>query len=460
MKCIDDEIPFEIPEGWSWVRLGHILTVKGGKRIPLGDTFAPGPTSHIYIRVTEMKNHTLVDNNLKYITDSVYEKIKNYTISKNDLYLTIAGTIGSVGIVPDMFDGMNLTENAVKLTNILVNKMFLVYGISSQFVQSQFVEKTKQMAQPKLAIERILTTLIPLPPSSEQECIVSKIDEIMPIVEKYNKSQDILDRLNAEIYDKLKKSVLQEAIQGKLVPQHPDDEPTSVLIERIKEERTKLIRDGKLKKKDLLDSVIFKGEDNKYYEQIGEAKVEITDYIPFEIPDNWKWARLRDICSIFTGATFKKEEAKQDQRGVRVLRGGNISPLRLCLKDDDIFISSDLVKDNILLKKNDIVTPAVTSLENIGKMARVELDMPTTTVGGFVFIIRPYLDDDILSEYLLSVMSAPTIIEFIRSITNKSGQAFYNIGKERLLTTLIPIPPYREQQDINMHIQHLFSKLK
>ena len=145
---------------------------------------------------------------------------------------------------------------------------------------------------------------------------------------------------------------------------------------------------------------------------------------------------------------------------MRVLRGGNISPLRLSLKDDDIFISSDLVKDNILLKKNDIVTPAVTSLENIGKMARVELVMPTTTVGGFVYIIRPYLDDDILSEYLLSVMSAPTTIEFMRSITNKSGQAFYNIGKERLLTTLIPIPPYREQQDINMHIQHLFSKLR
>ena len=126
----------------------------------------------------------------------------------------------------------------------------------------------------------------------------------------------------------------------------------------------------------------------------------------------------------------------------------------------DIFIPRDAVKDNILLRQNDIVTPAVTSLENIGKMARIESDMPTTTVGGFVFIIRPYLDDDILSEYLLSVMSAPTTIEFMRSITNKSGQAFYNIGKERLLTTLIPIPPYREQQDINIHIQYLFNKLR
>ena len=113
-----------------------------------------------------------------------------------------------------------------------------------------------------------------------------------------------------------------------------------------------------------------------------------------------------------------------------------------------------------MLRQNDIVTPAVTSLENIGKMARIEADMPTTTVGGFVFILRPYLNDDVLSEYLLSVMSAPAIVEFMRSITNKSGQAFYNIGKERLSTTLIPVPPYREQRSIIRYIRYLFSKLR
>lgn len=112
-----------------------------------------------------------------------------------------------------------------------------------------------------------------------------------------------------------------------------------------------------------------------------------------------------------------------------------------------------------MLRQNDIVTPAVTSLENIGKMARIESDMPTTTVGGFVFILRPYLNDDILSEYLLSAMSAPATVEFMRSITNKSGQAFYNIGKERLSTTLIPVPPHVEQKRIIENIKHLFSKL-
>ena len=298
VKCIDDEIPFEIPQSWCWVRLAQVLTVKGGKRIPLGDSFAPGPTSHIYIRVTEMKNHTLVTNNLKYISDSVYEKIKNYTIGKDDLYLTIAGTIGSVGIVPEMFDGMNLTENAVKLTNILIDKMFLVYGISSQFVQSQFSEKTKQMAQPKLAIERILTTLIPLPPINEQISIVSRIEEIMPIADKYEKSQEALDKLNSDIFDKLKKSVLQEAIQGKLVSQDPNDEPASVLLERIREEKQRLLKEGKLKKKDITDSLIFKGEDNKYFEKIGKDVVCVDNEIPFDIPDSWMWVRTKDIFQI------------------------------------------------------------------------------------------------------------------------------------------------------------------
>ena len=182
--CIDEEIPFELPSGWEWCRMGCLLTVKGGKRIPLGKTFSSEPTSHIYIRVTDMKNNTLIDTNLKYISDEVYNQIKNYTISKDDLYLTIAGTIGSIGVVPEKFDNMNLTENAVKLTNISINKNYIVYAVLSQMVQNQFVDKTKQMAQPKLAIERILTTVFPLPPLAEQHRIVERIESLLPKIEK------------------------------------------------------------------------------------------------------------------------------------------------------------------------------------------------------------------------------------------------------------------------------------
>lgn len=142
-----------------------------------------------------------------------------------------------------------------------------------------------------------------------------------------------------------------------------------------------------------------------------------------------------------------------------MLRGGNILPFQLQFKADDIYISEEKVKSNILLKNGDIVTPAVTSLENIGKMARVKEDMKNVTVGGFVFIIRPFCVN-IFSQYLLYFMCSLTAIEYMKSITNKSGQAFYNIGKERLATTLIPIPPLCEQERICHQIENVFSKIK
>ena len=232
------------------------------------------------------------------------------------------------------------------------------------------------------------------------------------------------------------------------------------IVDSIKDEKLRLIKEGKLKKMDIIDSTIFRGDDNKYYEQIGQETIEITEDIPFEIPSNWEWCRLRDICSIFTGATFKKDEAKTDCKGVRILRGGNILPFEIIQKTDDIFLSPEQIKESILLKQNDIITPAVTSLENIGKMARVEQNMPNITVGGFVFVLRPHYSDEWISKFLLFFMSSPSAIEFMKSITNKSGQAFYNIGKERLAMTLVPIPPKDEERRIVVKIEDLLDRIK
>ena len=140
----------------------YIAMVKGGKRLPKGASFSEEITNHAYIRVTDMKNHSVNVSNLRYISDEIFSAIKNYTIAKDDLYVTIAGTIGVVGEIPDKLDGMNLTENAVKITNIAINKSFLCIILQTDFVQQQFQDKTHQVAMPKLALERILSTLIPI----------------------------------------------------------------------------------------------------------------------------------------------------------------------------------------------------------------------------------------------------------------------------------------------------------
>ena len=168
----------KLPEGWCLCELSSLCNIKGGKRIPRGRTFSKERTPHIYIRVSDMKNNTIITTDLKYIDDDVYQTIKNYTISSSDLYLTIAGTIGHVGIVPKQFDGMNLTENAAKLTGIICDKKYLLYSLLSSTAQEHFKSRFHQVAQPKLSIETASSTMIYLPPLKEQHRIVAKIEEI------------------------------------------------------------------------------------------------------------------------------------------------------------------------------------------------------------------------------------------------------------------------------------------
>ncbi len=252
--------------------------------------------------------------------------------------------------------------------------------------------------------------------------------------------------------EQLRKSILQMAIQGKLVPQDPNDEPASVLLEKIRAEKQRLIKEGKIKK-DKGDSIIFKGEDNCYYEKIDNTVKNITEEVEFDLPDGWALTRIVNLLNIQTGASFKKEQATNDNSQVRVLRGGNIQIGTYSFLDNDIFIEKTLISENILLKKNDLITPAVTSIENIGKLALIEKDYCNVTAGGFVFILRPILNDEFLAKYLHIALQSSYFNKQLKSITKKSGQAFYNLGKERLLQLIIPIPPIQEQQRIATKIQ-------
>ena len=183
-RCIADEVPFELPEGWCWCRLGTITTVLGGKRIPAGRKLSLEKTDHIYIRVSDMKDSGVSMDNLQYVPDDIYPSISRYIINKEDIYITVAGTIGKVGKIPPELDGANLTENADRLVFSIINQDWLIMCLQSSVVQSQIADATTKVGQPKLAIARIQNLFIPLPPVDEQSRIVAKIEEIMPMIER------------------------------------------------------------------------------------------------------------------------------------------------------------------------------------------------------------------------------------------------------------------------------------
>ena len=204
-----EEIPFEIPEGWVWCRLREICTIKGGKRVANGYKLLKEPTPFIYIRVSDMKNGTVDDSDLHYLDESMFQKIKQYTISKDDIYMTIVGgTIGKCGLIPDKFHNMNLTENAAKISPILIDKMYLWKCLDSPFCQDQCIDKTKQVGVQKMALNRFSSSLIPIPPLSEQTRIVQKLDELM----RYCDELEASIRASAGQNEKLLQQVLREAL--------------------------------------------------------------------------------------------------------------------------------------------------------------------------------------------------------------------------------------------------------
>ena len=182
-EIAEDEVPFEIPETWKWVRLGMVAFVLGGKRVPAGRQLTHENTGHVYIRISDMKNSSVDMNHLMYVPDDIFRTISQYIIKKEDLYITVAGTIGRVGIIPASLDGANLTENADRLVFKQLNKVWLLQFLNSPAVQMQIAESTTKVGQPKLAIKRIENLMIPLPPLAEQKRIVARLEELLPLCE-------------------------------------------------------------------------------------------------------------------------------------------------------------------------------------------------------------------------------------------------------------------------------------
>ena len=297
VKCIDDEIPFEIPQGWEWCRLCHVTEVaRGGSPRPIKDYITESPSGINWIKIGD------TEKGGKFIF-STKERIKPEGMSKSrfvhkgDFLLTNSMSFGRPYITQVegcIHDGWLV----ISLIGGAYCQDFLYYLLSSNFAYAQFSSKVAGAVVQNLNSDKVANSLFPIPPKTEQKRIVQKIESILPKVHQYEELSNELASINIAIHSKLKKSILQEAIQGKLVPQIKEEGTAEELLVDIRTEKGRLVKEGKLKKSALNDSTIFKGDDNKYFEKIGKTVIDVTDEIPFEIPVTWQWVRTKDIFQI------------------------------------------------------------------------------------------------------------------------------------------------------------------
>ena len=419
VKCIDEEIPFEIPKGWEWSKLSNVIELLSGQ------DFIP-------------EKYNSSNQGIPYITGASNIVNGNLVINRWTETPTVIGKLGDLLIVCKgsgvgkmcicNVDKIHIARQ-IQIIRNFSNAISLSYVKSVVEANLQTIISNAQGVIPGISREHILNLLIPLPPTNEQYEIDKKLQEILPVIDRYAKSQETLDKLNVELLGNLKKSILQEAVQGRLVQQIAEEGTGEELLEQIKLEKQQLIKEGKLKKSTLTDSVIFRGDDNKYYERINAQTVEIE--LPFEYPNIWSVLRLKDICQLIDG---EKRNGKGICLDAKYLRGK--SSATIVEKGKFVYAG-----DNIILVDG----------ENSGEVFTVPQD--------------GYMGSTFKQLWLSSLMWRPYILAFIlfykEDLRNsKRGAAIPHLNKELFYNLPIGIPPYQEQQRIAERINELSQLLK
>ncbi|MCI6310562.1 MAG: restriction endonuclease subunit S, partial [Prevotella sp.] len=425
VKCIDEEIPFEVPKGWEWTRIGNIFNHTSGKQ--QSSSNKSGGTLQKFITTSNLYWGYFVLDNVK-VMNFTEEEIKTCSATKGDLLVCEGGAgYGRSAIWNEDYD--------ICLQNHIHRLRPLVEGTCEYVYYFIYLQKESNSlasigtAMPGLSANRLKSLLIPLPPLAEQNRITNKLKDVFPEVEKYDKAQERHNLLNSSLNDVIRKSILQEAIQGKLVYQDPSDEPASILLQRIRDEKQRLVKEGKLKQKDVIDSTIFRGDDNKYYERINKEIVEIE--LPCDYPDGWCVVRLKDICQLIDGVKMSGKGICLDAKYLR----GKSSPTYI---DKGRFVRAN---DNIILVDG----------ENSGEVFTVPVD--------------GYMGSTFKQLWLCTAMYKPYLLAFIlfykEALRNsKRGAAIPHLNKELFYNLPIGIPPYQEQERIAQRIDALFQLLK
>ena len=461
VKCIDEEVPFEIPQGWKWCRLGELISYQNGYAYTSSELNKDGKGLPVIKSGNLMTYEVVLKPNNDYV-ENPSTKMLASAIKKGDLLMCLSSQsdnpepLGKTAIYKSNNTAL-LNQRVLKMRPWLENMLeYMYYAINSEYFHYTVSHQGGGSAQANLKLGHVLSMLIPLAPLKEEFRIVDKINTIMPLVYQYETTFLKQKKLNSELNDRLKSAILQEAIQGKLVPQINEEGTAQELLEQIKTEKQKLVKEGKLKKSALNDSVIFRGDDNKYWEKTEDGTVCIDEEIPFEIPSNWAWVRLDDICSfIHRGKSPKYSPIKKypvvaqkcnQWDGFSIEKAKFIEPQSISSYNEEYFL-----QDRDLMWNS-------TGLGTLGRMAIYYMILnpyELAVADSHVTVIRPY-KTHIVSEYLYYYFASNTVQSVIEDKSDGSTKQ-KELATKTVKAYLVPIPPFAEQQRIVQKIKSVTS---
>ena len=443
--CIADEVPFEIPESWEWVRLKDI-TIKEIKR-GKSPTYANSGNVLVFAQKCNTKAGNIDLSLTKHLDLKVFTKYPDEEyMRENDIVInsTGNGTLGRIGVFrdSDRIDDCIIVPDS-HVTTVRVNAALISDYIYYALTYYQpYLEKncSGSTNQTELKPAVIANLFIPVPPYAEQRRIVQKLSDVLPLVMVYNDKETALETYNNDFPSQLKKSILQYAVQGKLVPQDPADEPASVLLERIRAEKEQLIKSGKIKR-DKHESVIFR-RDNSYYERVDGIDRCIDDEIPFEIPASWAWTRIEAIVTLLSGTDFKPEEYNDIGNGTPYITGAS------SLSAEQVLVTRWTESPRIIANKGDILL--VCKGSGYGKSIICDID--SAHIARQIMAIKK--DDNLDMEYLRFFLQAN--FDLLKS---KGQGVIPGIDRNSILMLLFPLPPLSEQHRISVQIKMVLKDI-
>ena len=399
------------------------------------------------VRISDIQNGNVQWESVPYCNIPESE-IANYLLSENDiLFARTGGTVGKSFIVsetpyPVIYAGYLIRTRYSKL----LSARYMKYFMESELYWTQLREGTIATAQPNCNGKTLGKMLLPIPPYLEQYRIVKKIEDLAPIINKYHEAAENINNLDNSLNESIKKSILQYAIQGKLVPQVDSEEPASALLEKIRAEKLQLLKEGKLKKKDIQESFIFKDDDNRYYEKKGKVVTEITDDLPFEIPNPWQWCRLSNIANLYTGNSINEAEKNAKYTNVQ---------------GTEYIATKDVKFDNSIDYQNGVAIPeqyvtnfriapaksVLMCIEGGSAGRKIGILNQEVCFGNKLCCFAPYVD---ISEYIFYYLQSPLFFEIFSS--NKNG-IIGGVSVNNLKELFIPLPPQEE-------IHRIINKVK